>query len=1136
MKYVFCPRHALFAPASRYGGLSALVFSFVLVLATTLLSLSLIWLPEGATSIWLADGLAAALLFRTHPARRPWIWVGIALAIAASHLSYTMPLSMTALPVMAHLPAILLLSQLLERLQLDSLTPDEPERIFTVLGLAVVLPPVLSSTLGQVLATTLYPGLQLPEKATWIRWLMGDSYGLMISLPLALSCNTQCLRQLREDRPLANLLILGISTAATYNAAMYFPYPYIFILVPILAAALFLPYFTSLLLNGYTVLLATFIHDFKPLPIAGLQTDSIAALHSLPFFILVIASFVFASYINRLHHDRRIIRENEQRFRGAMNSSAFGMALVSPDGYYIEVNQALCRMLGYSAQELRRIRYQDLTVAQDLPNNVLLDTRLLQGQLSEVHLDKRYIRRDGTAFWCHVATSIVRDEKGEPMYFVAQIHDIDREKRLQLANQHLHERMQLALQAGSMGVWEWRPGSDELIIDARMAALYRLPAEQTTLSREYWEELVHPDDRAKLTRLAYLAASGNTTLDTLFRIKACDGGLRYIRTLAMVLRNGEGQIERLVGLDWDVTESQKMTDALFEEKERLHITLQSIGDAVLCTDNQCRITFMNPAAERLTGWPLAEAAQKDIEEVLVIRDADTLKAMPNPARRCLEEGHESCLNDNSVLINRHGEQLDIHDSAAPVRTRDGQLLGTVLVFQNVTQAREMQRTLRHQASHDALTGLFNRSKFEHELTTLLQDLNDEDAEHVLAFIDLDRFKIVNDSAGHAAGDAFLKQIAGLLGQRIRGSDILARLGGDEFGLLFYNCSLDKARLICEQLIQAIESLRLVWDERAYDVSASIGITSISQGNSNITELMSRADVACFSAKHAGRGRVALYQPHNGDVARHHSEILLASGVREALENDRCVLYAQPIVATSALTPHAHIEILLRMLDESGELLSPMTFIPAAERYGLMSQLDRWVVRQVLQVKGTMLAAYPGLIVGMNLSANSLDDPRFADFLLQCIEQSPLPPQHICFEVTETAIINHLAQATQLISRLRERGCLIALDDFGSGLSSFAYLKQFPVDVIKIDGAFIKQLPDNPTDRAIVECIHGLATRIDAITVAEYVENDAIRSTVQDIGVHYVQGYGIASPAPLEGCLAWLEAQAVQTLLATESPD
>jgi diguanylate cyclase (GGDEF)-like protein len=436
---------------------------------------------------------------------------------------------------------------------------------------------------------------------------------------------------------------------------------------------------------------------------------------------------------------------------------------------------------------------------------------------------------------------------------------------------------------------------------------------------------------------------------------------------------------------------------------------------------------------------------------------------------------------------------------------------------DITPLKAAEERLEHMAAHDALTGLPNRLTFEARLQQACDQARAEQREHALCFIDLDRFKIVNDTAGHAAGDAFLRLIGDLLRKTCKDKHFTARLGGDEFALLLYDCSLGRAEHIARELIDAILAIRLSWDRKIYDIGASIGVTAITARSPQPVDLMSQADVACYAAKSAGRNQVMVYGGRNSTAERHHQELMVASGIREAIETGRFQLFAQEI---KALKPAKDgglrtVELLLRMTDSTGRVLRPGTFIPAAERYDLMGSLDRWVIENALIERGEALAAIEDLAVSINLSANSLNDPLFWPFLKTTLEGSRLPPNQVNFEITETALINNIEAARNFMTTIRQAGHKLILDDFGTGLSSFTYLKQFPIDGLKIDGSFIRNIKDNPVDRVIVEAINEICHKLGIKTVAEFVEDAETLEIVRNIGIDQAQGYVVGRPVPLD---------------------
>jgi diguanylate cyclase (GGDEF)-like protein len=445
-----------------------------------------------------------------------------------------------------------------------------------------------------------------------------------------------------------------------------------------------------------------------------------------------------------------------------------------------------------------------------------------------------------------------------------------------------------------------------------------------------------------------------------------------------------------------------------------------------------------------------------------------------------------------------------------------------MVFHDVSEARYMAQQMAWQANHDSLTGLVNRREFERRLADLIQGAKLRHKEHALLYMDLDQFKIINDTCGHIAGDEMLKQLSQLLQDEVRESDTLARLGGDEFGILLAGCHESKALTLAENLRQATKNFRFVWDNKSFEVGASIGLVNINDTSGNISDILSAADIACYAAKDMGRNRVHSYRPNDAELAQRHGEMHWVSRIREALDGDRFVLYCQKIQAITKIdTTAGHYEILVRMLDENKQLVPPNLFIPAAERYNLMPSIDRWVIKNSFEcVKNVLKRGGCSTLdtVSINLSGNTFSDDTFLEFVRSELNQHRLSAQMFCFEITETAAIANRSKAIRFMRELKKDGCRFSLDDFGSGLSSFAYLKELPVDYLKIDGGFVKDITDDPIDRAMVNAINQIGQLMNIKTIAEFVENDAILKVLRDIGVDYAQGYGIHRPTPLNSVL------------------
>ncbi len=583
----------------------------------------------------------------------------------------------------------------------------------------------------------------------------------------------------------------------------------------------------------------------------------------------------------------------------------------------------------------------------------------------------------------------------------------------------------------------------------------------------------------------------------------------------LILRRRTAELhDANAALERENTERRRAEGALFEAKERAEVTLHSIGDAVITADATGRVEYLNPVAEQLTGWSTAEARGRALAEVFRIVNEHTGGPADDPVARVLREGVIVGLANHTVLVTRDGGERAIEDSAAPIRDRSGQIAGVVLVFHDVSASRELAHQLTWQASHDALTGLINRREFDNRLQRALASAHGEDQHHALLYIDLDQFKVVNDTCGHIAGDELLKQLSAIKQEHLRMSDTLARLGGDEFGVLLESGPIERAQHIAESLREVIKGFRFAWEGKTFEVSASIGLVPIHAGSGGLAQLMSAADMACYAAKEAGRNRIHLYREADAELIQRHSEMLWVARLTEALEQDRFVLYRQAIVPAVATAPvPEHYEILLRLPHDDGSVIAPGSFIPAAERYNLMPAIDRWVVRALLTAEATADPA-ADRVVAVNLSGASLGDERFLDFVRDELRRHQVPPGRLCFEITETTAISNLARATLFIKELRALGCCFALDDFGSGLSSFGYLKNLPVDYLKIDGSLVRNIADNPIDLAMVEAINRIGHVMGMRTIAEFVENDTIREKVCALGIDYVQGYGIEYPRPL----------------------
>ncbi|MBI2294177.1 MAG: EAL domain-containing protein [Betaproteobacteria bacterium] len=576
-------------------------------------------------------------------------------------------------------------------------------------------------------------------------------------------------------------------------------------------------------------------------------------------------------------------------------------------------------------------------------------------------------------------------------------------------------------------------------------------------------------------------------------------------------------------------------DALFREKELAEVTLHSIGEGVITIDAEGRIDYLNPVAEQYTGWSGTDAKGQRLDAVYRVVHEQTGKPVPYPGSD--ETGVPVTSRGVTIrLLGRSGNACAIRDSYAPIHDSNGNLVGWVVVFHDVSQIEEMAQQLSWQASHDALTGLLNRGEFERRLADLIDSVRKENKQHALMYMDLDNFKAVNDTCGHAAGDELLRQLTTVMQARMRGSDTLARIGGDEFGGLLESCPLDQAVRIANGLREAVRDFRFVWRDKTFGVGVSIGLVTIDAANMSVGSALATADATCYEAKSKGRDRVQVYRSMDHAIGDQSAELQMVSQINHAFELGNFRLYRQKIIALGAGNgDEPHYEILVRMLDQAGNLIPPSVFMASAERYNLLSSIERWVISSLIEflhqqhASGAIpheITAYTNAFYAVNLSGVSINDNSFADFVRKLLTRFNLPRGLLCFEVTETTAISNLTKAAQLMHELKAMGCRFALDDFGIGMSSFAYLKYLPVDYIKIDGVFIRDMAVDPMDHAIVEAINRIAHILGLKTVAEFVEDETTLERLRVIKVDYAQGYFIAKPEALtkspDAALAVLE--------------
>jgi diguanylate cyclase (GGDEF)-like protein/PAS domain S-box-containing protein len=679
--------------------------------------------------------------------------------------------------------------------------------------------------------------------------------------------------------------------------------------------------------------------------------------------------------------------------------------------------------------------------------------------------------------------------------------------------------LQLAQLAGRAVVWDWNVTTDGMHFSKSASSLFGVSEGLVPTTGEALMQLIPQADQVVIHQALRSTLRGEATYVTEHRV-VLPGETLWLAVRGQLFHRDTGV--HILGVSTDITEHRRAEEELQREQTRAQVTLASIGDGVIRTDPEGLVDYLNPVAEALTGYQSHEAQGRPLDEIYIVIDESTRQTRRDSIARCLEQERVVLLAGPSLLVSRDGSEYSVRDSVAPIRDAQGQITGAVLVTQDVSKLRALEREMTYLARHDSLTGLINRREFESELVNALDEAHRGGRHHALCYLDLDEFKVVNDTCGHVAGDELLRQLTAVLNAAVREADVLARLGGDEFGVLLRDCTSAAAVEVAQKLCATVRQFRFTWEHRLFNVGASIGVVPLIATSGSLDQVLSAADAACYVAKERGRGRVHLYQADDEALARRYGEMQWVERIHNAFANRRFRLYRQPIQRiTPRDTPQSQAsepsekapsmaEVLLRMLDENDEPIAAAAFIGAAERYHLIGQIDRWVVERGLAA----IAVDPDdTVYTLNLSGHSLGDARFLSFVERILIETAVDPARLCFEITETAAITNLNGARRLISTLRARGCRFVLDDFGTGLSSFAYLRTLAVDFLKIDGEFVRHMVDDPVERALVGSIDQIGHLLGLETIAESVEDENTLKELSVLGVDYAQGYHVGRPEP-----------------------
>nr|WP_318381051.1 diguanylate cyclase [uncultured Enterobacter sp.] len=1084
-------------PLLRLVSLGLVTFIF------TLFSLELTRFGTILAPLWFPTSIMMVAFYR-HAGR---LWPGIAIAcsmgsVGASLLLFPVSdinLWYTGINIIEALTGAVLLRKMLP---LYNPLQNLSDWIRLTIGSAVI-PPLLGGALVYLLVEN-----DNPLRA-FLLWVLSESIGAMALIPLGLLFKLHYL--LRHRKPqllLETLLTLAVTLLLSWLSMVYLPWPFTAVIVLLMWSAVRLPRLEAFLIFLVTIMMVSLMMAVNPVELNANHTVAMLNAPWLPFMMMLLPANVMTMVMYAFRTERKHITESEARFRNAMEYSAIGMALVGTEGQWLQANKALCQFLGYTQEELRSLTFQQLTWPEDLNTDLEQLEMLVRGDINSYSMEKRYYTRNGDVVWALLAVSLVRHGDGTPLYFISQIEDINDLKQTEWVNKRLMERITLANEAGGIGIWEWELEPDIISWDKRMFELYEVPP-HVKPTWQLWYDCVVPEDKAQTEKTIRDSLVARVAFKLEFRIHVKEG-VRHIRTLANRVLNKNGEVERLLGINMDMTEVKQLNEALFQEKERLHITLDSIGEAVLCTDVDMNVTFMNPVAEKMSGWPQEHAMTQPLLSVLRITFGDNGPLMEN-----IHSGDmsRSAIEQDVVLHCRNGGTYDIHYSVTPLSTLDGQNIGFVLVIQDVTESRKMLRQLSYSASHDALTHLANRVSFENHLKRLLQTVQETHQRHALVYIDLDRFKAVNDSAGHAAGDALLRELSSLMLGMLRATDILARLGGDEFGLLLPDCNIESARYISGRLIHAINDYHFTWEGRLHRIGASAGITLIDETNYQASEVMSQADIACYASKNNGRGVVTVYEPQQDSI--HPSRNLMSVEEQTRMINENPLLIIARGVASPRIPETCSFWLLsLRLWTSEGEVMEEHAFRAGLTEPELIRALDRRVLQEFFRNSAAAIAR-KGLSVALPLSSPGLSSTRLINELLDMLEQSKMPGRLLHFVIHADTLLRADASIGEGLQKLRHAGCRIILSHVGRDLEIFNHLSPHMADYVLLEQELVTNVHGNLMDEMMVTIIQGHAQRLGLKSIAGPTHQPMMMDTLSGIGIDYIYGDTISQPQPLD---------------------
>jgi diguanylate cyclase (GGDEF)-like protein/PAS domain S-box-containing protein len=821
---------------------------------------------------------------------------------------------------------------------------------------------------------------------------------------------------------------------------------------------------------------------------------------------------IFSFIISFLSMRSKQINEKLSFTQFAVDHANEAIYWVEPDAHVVYGNKLACNDLGYSKEELETLHVYDFNA--EFPKEGWFEFWAELKEKKSITFETLHIKKDGTVFPVEISGNYLEYSGND--FALAFVRDITDRKEAEALLIKKERQLTESQAVARLGNWDMDLVSQRLDWSNETYKLFDKNPELYTPSFDEFARVVHPDDLETMLTVWNKTVAGSEEPYYLNIRLINDSGREWVmEAYARVERDKDNNVIRIYGTAQDVTDRKRAEDELQESHERFRASFAdaAIGMALVSLDY--RITEANQAFCEMLGYSKKELVEVSFKDIT--HPDDISKSLDYHQK--LITGEIDHYHFDKRYLHKQGHEIWALLSVSLVRDTDAVPLYAIAQIQDITQRKQTDEQLSHQASHDALTGLINRREFERRAERMLLTSKQDNAEHALCFMDLDQFKVINDSCGHAAGDEMLRQLTEVLREAVRKRDTLARLGGDEFGILMEHCSLDNAHRVATSIQKVVQDYQFSWKGQSFRVGVSIGLVPITETMANLTELLKQADAACYMAKDMGRNRIHIYHGEDVDLTRRHGEMQWVTRLHRALEEDRFSLYVQPIVPLDNRTGK-HYEFLIRLKDENGEIIPPGAFLPSAERYNLITQIDSWMIKHAL----TLLAENPDFFeqinfISINISGQSLADEHCLDFIITHLRETGIDGNKICFEITETTAISNLSTAIIFIKKLSRLGCQFALDDFGSGLSSFGYLKNLPVDYLKIDGMFVRDIVNDPISHAMVKSINEIGQVMGMQTIAEFVENDEIKGMLREIGVNYAQGYSIGKPLPFDELLA-----------------